>query len=119
MPKGAFSRAFRCKNDQHVAHGDDGFNKQDDADPARDTPRHERQYGQSRRDVTNTLEAKPPGDVGTVFRKRQAETACRGPRAHDILGADRDNRESHEQPEANASHPPTLATKDNLASLGI
>jgi hypothetical protein len=58
MPKGAFSRAFRCKNEQHVAHGDDGFNKQNDADPAWDTPRHERQYGQSRHDVTNTLEAK-------------------------------------------------------------
>ena len=43
--EGAFGGALRCKNDQHVADGDDGFNKQDDADPARGALRHERQYG--------------------------------------------------------------------------
>jgi hypothetical protein len=41
MPK-ALLVAFRCKNDQHVAHGDDGFSKQDDADPEWDTPRGQR-----------------------------------------------------------------------------
>jgi hypothetical protein len=95
--EGASGGAFRCKDQRHVADGDDGFRKQDDADPAEVAPRHERQQGHSRRDVTNTLEAKPPSDVGAVFRKRQAETACRGRWAHDILGADRDNRESQEE----------------------
>jgi hypothetical protein len=67
MPKALLVEpAFRRKNDQHVAHGDDGFHKQ--ADPAGRAPHHERQYSQPRYDVSHPLEAKPPSDVGAVFR---------------------------------------------------
>ena len=76
--EGSFGGAFRCKNDQHVADGDDGFNKQDEANPAGRAPHHECQYSQPRYDVSHPLEAKPPGDVGAAFRKRQAEDVCRG-----------------------------------------
>ena len=57
MPRALLVGASRCKNEQHVADGDDGFNKQDDTDPARDARRHERQYGQSRYNVAHPLEA--------------------------------------------------------------
>ena len=36
--EGAFGGAFRCKNEQHVARGDDGFHKQDEADRAGRAP---------------------------------------------------------------------------------
>ena len=90
-PEGTIGGAFRGEKDQYVAYGDDGFHKQDNADPAERAP-HQRQYSQSRYDVSHPVEAKPRSDVDVVPRKWQAEAACRGQRASNILGAGRGPR---------------------------
>ncbi|TGD99648.1 LysR family transcriptional regulator [Methylobacterium nonmethylotrophicum] len=51
-------------------------------------PNRRRQHHRPRHDVAHALETEPPGDVGTGFGQREAETPCRVPGPEEVHQAD-------------------------------